>query len=80
MKRFEMDVNSDNSSSGVFCMEPKKKEVTTDQHRRWMKQLREMPEVRLKKIMKIRAEIAKGTYETEAKWRVALERLLEDLS
>jgi hypothetical protein len=59
------------------CME--RASLNPEQQRRWLKQLREMPDVRLKKIMKIRSEIAKGTYETEAKWRVALERLLEDL-
>lgn len=75
MKRFDFD----GSSSGTFCMEPVKAPVNEDQHKRWLKQLREMPEVRLNKIMKIRAEIAKGTYETDAKWRVALDRLLEDL-
>jgi hypothetical protein len=69
-----------NSDSGVFCMERKAETTNLEQHRKWLKQLRDMPEVRLKKIMKIRAEIAKGTYETEAKWRIALDRLREDLS
>ena len=62
------------SGSGVFLMEPE-----SDEARKWLKQLREMPDVRLKKIMKLRAEIQKGKYETAAKWRVALDRLLEDL-
>ena len=61
--------------SGVFLMEPESPEA-----KKWLKQLREMPDVRLKKIMKIRAEIAKGTYETNAKWRVAIDRLLQELS
>ncbi len=62
------------AESDVFLMEPE-----SDEARKWLKQLREMPDVRLKKIMKIRAEIQKGKYETAAKWRVALDRLLEDL-
>ena len=67
-------VSSSMYESGVFLMEPE-----SDEARKWLKQLREMPDVRLKKIMKIRAEIAKGTYETAAKWRIALDRLLGEL-
>lgn len=67
-------VSNDLLESGVFLMEPESAEA-----KKWLKQLREMPDVRLKKIMKIRAEIAKGTYETSAKWRVAIDRLLHEL-
>lgn len=69
-----MNRMSNCADSGIFLMEPESEEA-----RKWLKQLRDMPDVRLKKIMKIRAEIAKGTYETAAKWRVALDRLLEEL-
>jgi hypothetical protein len=67
-------VSNDVFESGVFLMEPESKEA-----KKWLKQLREMPDVRLKKIMRIRAEIAKGTYETAAKWRIALDRLLQEM-
>ena len=72
--------NQDMSSneSGVFCMEPERA-LSDEQHRKWLKQLRDMPEVRLEKIMKIREQIAKGTYETAAKWQIALDRLMHDL-
>jgi hypothetical protein len=68
------DPFSNSAESGLFLMEPR-----SDEARKWLRQLREMPDVRLKKIMKLRAEIQKGTYETAAKWRVALDRLLVDL-
>jgi hypothetical protein len=67
-------VSNDLYESGVFLMEPESQEA-----KKWLKQLREMPDVRLKKIMRIRAEIAKGTYETAAKWRIALDRLIGEL-
>ena len=87
MNRFESSFQS--SESGVFCMEPESRKSgrkntasgrASGQHGRWMQQLRDMPDVRLERIMKIRDEIKKGTYETEGKWRVALDRLLADLS
>jgi hypothetical protein len=67
-------VSNDLYESGVFLMEPESAEA-----KKWLKQLREMPDVRLKKIMRIRAEISKGTYETAAKWRIALDRLLQEM-
>ncbi|MEZ0227900.1 MAG: flagellar biosynthesis anti-sigma factor FlgM [Planctomycetota bacterium] len=67
-------VSNDVFESGVFLMEPESAEA-----KKWLKQLRDMPDVRLKKIMRIRAEIAKGTYETGAKWRIALDRLLQEM-
>ena len=75
MNRFDTAFNR--SESGVFCMEPKG--VPSSDHAKWLKQLREMPDVRLKKIMKIREEIRKGTFETAAKWRTAVSRMIEDL-
>lgn len=75
MNRVASDMfQSDVYESGVFLMEPESAEA-----KKWLKQLREMPDVRLKKIMRIRAEIAKGTYETAAKWRIALDRLIGEL-
>jgi anti-sigma28 factor (negative regulator of flagellin synthesis) len=75
MNRFEVS----SSESGVFCMEPKSVPSTAGDNSKWLKQLREMPDVRLKKIMKIREEIRKGTYETASKWRRAVSRMIEDL-
>src|SRR5579883_1377219 len=66
--------NVSSSESSVFLMEPE-----SDEGRKWLKQLRDMPSSRLKKIMRIREEIQKGTYETKDKWRVALDRLIRDL-
>jgi anti-sigma28 factor (negative regulator of flagellin synthesis) len=79
------------SDSGVFCLEPKaaKKKTTrrmarpvetqvNENEQDVMKTLREMPEDRLRRIMKIRDEIAKGTYETADKWRVAMDRLINE--
>ncbi|MBI3722545.1 flagellar biosynthesis anti-sigma factor FlgM [bacterium] len=79
MNRFDSTRSSD---SGVFCMEPQEKrgEPRDAEQRRWLKLLRELPDVRSKKVMQIREQIARGTYETDAKWRVAIDRLLEDLN
>jgi len=62
------------TQGSLFLMEPE-----SDEGRKWLKQLRDMPSSRLKKIMRIREEIQKGTYETKDKWRVALDRLIRDL-
>jgi hypothetical protein len=74
MNRFDGD------ESGVFVLDPR--EARADEietARDWLKKLRELPEVRLAKVLKVREEIAKGTYETEEKWRIAVDRLLEEL-
>lgn len=77
MKRFDGD------ESGVFVLDPRDARVDGDagksEARAWLKRLRELPPVRLAKVLKVREEIAKGSYETEEKWRVAIDRLLEEL-
>jgi negative regulator of flagellin synthesis FlgM len=39
----------------------------------------EIPEVRQDRINAIRAQLAAGTYETEEKLRIALDRLLDEI-
>jgi hypothetical protein len=84
MKRFDGD------ESGVFVLDPREARVGGDagrddvnrdqtEARAWLKKLRELPPVRLAKVLKVREEIAKGTYESEEKWRIAIDRLLEEL-
>ena len=46
---------------------------------RLTEQAREVPEIRQDKVDSIRAEIAKGTYDTDAKLDVAIERLLDEI-
>jgi anti-sigma28 factor (negative regulator of flagellin synthesis) len=78
----------DGSESGVFLMEPKQTNRRGAEHRRWLDKVRAMDstnterqvtESRLAKIQRIRKQIQNGTYETEAKWEVALNRLLRDI-
>jgi len=40
---------------------------------------REVPEIRQDRVASIRAQIAEGTYETDAKLDVAIERLLDEI-
>jgi negative regulator of flagellin synthesis FlgM len=40
---------------------------------------RELPAIRQQRVAEIRAEIAAGTYETDDKLNVALERLLDEI-
>lgn len=86
MKRF--DTSFGGEESGVFVLDRPERDdgafgtgrsSREDEARGWLAKLRALPPVRLAKVMKIREQIARGTYETEAKWRVAIERLLEDL-
>ncbi|HOA53174.1 MAG TPA: flagellar biosynthesis anti-sigma factor FlgM [Thermogutta sp.] len=39
----------------------------------------DLPDIRADLVARIRAEIAAGTYETEEKLQVALERLLDEI-
>ena len=52
----------------------------TNRIRHLNKHLRRLqPEVRWSLIRSVRREIARGEYESEDKWRVAVDRLLERL-
>jgi len=46
---------------------------------RLIDRVRELPEVRQDRINQIRAQIAKGTYETDEKLEIALERFLDEI-
>ncbi|MGQ9575401.1 MAG: flagellar biosynthesis anti-sigma factor FlgM [Thermoguttaceae bacterium] len=46
---------------------------------RLVDQVRDLPEIRRDRVERIRAQIAQGTYETDEKLRIALERLLEEI-
>jgi negative regulator of flagellin synthesis FlgM len=41
--------------------------------------LHEMPDIRADKVEQIKAQLANGTYDTDAKLDLALERLMDDL-
>ncbi len=45
----------------------------------WLSKLSEMPEIRQDLVDRVKAEIAAGTYETDAKLDAALENLMNDL-
>ena len=45
----------------------------------WRRRARDLPEVRTDLVRRIRAEIEAGTYETEERLNVAVERMLKDL-
>ena len=50
-----------------------------DAHARFLRKAKELPDVRMKKILEIRRQIANGTYETEEKLQEAVNNLLRDL-
>jgi anti-sigma28 factor (negative regulator of flagellin synthesis) len=45
-----------------------------------MAKLRELPDIRVELVARIRAEITAGTYETPERLQGAIERLIEDLT
>ena len=69
------------------CREACRKQEGTEAHtreagityRRFLKIARELPAVRLEKVMRIRRMIAKGNYITEEKLQATVDRLLEAL-
>ena len=56
-----------------------KDEVNISDAARFIEQVGEVPEMRQDRINSIRREIANGTYETQAKFDVAVERLLDEI-
>ena len=46
----------------------------------WVNHVNELPDVRTDRVNEIRAQIQAGTYETEAKLDIALDRLLDEIS
>jgi anti-sigma28 factor (negative regulator of flagellin synthesis) len=81
------------SDSGVFLLDPKDRallsacreamnqddETEDEAHRRFLKIARELPTVRLQKVMEIRRKIAEGTYITDEKIQGTVDRLLDGL-
>lgn len=53
--------------------------VELSEHARALDALRSMPDVRMDKVNEIRAAIAAGTYETEGKLAIAVERLMREI-
>lgn len=54
--------------------------VEVSDHARHLERLRSLPDVRAAKVDAIRASIARGTYDTPERMKVALQRLLDDLT
>jgi anti-sigma28 factor (negative regulator of flagellin synthesis) len=88
--RFDSKFNlSSSSDSGVFMLDPADrafleaaavdKVKAVDDHARFLEIARKLPKVRLDKVMKIREEIAAGTYVNEEKLQATVDRLLAAL-
>ncbi len=58
---------------------PIQDEVDISDAARLTDQVRQIPEIRQQRVDAIRAQIAEGTYETEEKLEVAVERLLDEI-
>jgi len=79
---------SSKSDSGVHVLDPQDRALLracanawnsdddADAHRRFLKAARELPAVRLERVMRIRRAIANGTYLTDDKLRATVDRLL----
>lgn len=93
MNRFPSDRYPSIHDSGVHVLEPEDQallracvdratqdEQEAAEHRRFLKIARELPAVRLQKVMKIRKEIASGRYLTEGKLKATVDRILGMLS
>lgn len=89
-KRFEsFDLTSD---SGVFMLDPAERELlgsladkatqdaaAVDENARLLDIARSLPKVRLDKVMKVRDEIAAGTYITDEKIQATVDRFLRNV-
>ena len=89
MSRFESSRFDSLSDSGVHVLEPKDRalldacadaldaeETEAEAHRRFLKIARELPPVRLEKVMRIRNLIARGEYMTEERLQKTVTNLL----
>ncbi len=54
-------------------------ELTLSDSARFVDQARDLPEIRSDRVAQIRAAIADGTYDNDAKLSVALDRLLNEI-
>ena len=81
-----------NSDSGTFLLDPAdrallsacheantKAEAEDEAHRRFLKLARDLPAIRLKKVLKIRRMIADGTFMTEERLQETVDRLLASM-
>ncbi|MBL4845589.1 MAG: hypothetical protein JKY65_08695 [Planctomycetes bacterium] len=55
-------------------------ETDAEAHSRFLKIARELPPVRLEKVMRIRNLIARGEYLTEARLKTTVDRLIQAMS
>ncbi|MGE0712753.1 MAG: hypothetical protein AB7N76_11220 [Planctomycetota bacterium] len=91
-RRFESNRFDSLSDSGVHVLEPEERrllnacadaveaeEAEAAAHRRFLAIARELPPVRLEKVMQIRNLIAKGEYITEERLQGTIDRLLQAL-
>jgi hypothetical protein len=60
-------------------MAPRGSSAAAHSDRSHRKNLRELPENQYTRLMRIRDEIQRGTYETKAKWGIALGRVIDAL-
>lgn len=79
------------SDSGTFLLDPEEQALLKacaerwnqdeelEVHRRFLKIARELPAVRLEKVLKIRKQIAEGTYLSDDKLQATVDRVLEAL-
>jgi negative regulator of flagellin synthesis FlgM len=58
---------------------PIRDEVEISDAARLLEQAKSLPEVRQRRIAAIRAQIAEGTYETQEKLDIAVQRLLDEI-
>jgi len=93
MASFDTNEFASKSDSGVFVLDPAdrallracadaatREEDEAEAHRRFLKIARELPAVRLEKVMQIRRMIANGTYVTEEKLQATIGRLVKSLT
>ncbi len=55
-------------------------QVTPTELSRWIKKVKNLPDVRQDLVERVKSEIADGTYETPEKIQIAAERMLEEIS
>lgn len=68
------------SSSRADEIRPVSDRVELSDHARHLERLRSLPDVRSAKVDAIRDSIARGSYDTPERMKIALQRLLDDLT
>jgi negative regulator of flagellin synthesis FlgM len=68
------------SQAGVTAISPVVSDnVEISELGKWIARYNEMPDVRTEKVNQIKSQIASGRYESQDKFDLAIENLLEDL-